>query len=132
MTMTYQQLKTALADLKVEHARREADLAADMEAARATEQTAEIAIIKDRMQVLGIEPHHLFPELAQKAPRPPRNRPGRVRRPVKYAWGGKTWGGGPGPVPAWFNDAKLAGITAEQMEAEAKRLHGGKFPGAQQ
>lgn len=44
-----------------------------------------------------------------------------AKKRIKFAWKGQKWSGG-GTEAGWYTAAKKAGVTDEQMMAEAKKL----------
>jgi DNA-binding protein H-NS len=83
---------------------------AQLEAVRVAELDVEITDMKKRIVAFGIRPEQLF----AREDLPAIVRPARVRKPPKYAHGGRTWSG-EGSRPKWFTDALKMGVTAERM-----------------
>lgn len=82
---------------------------AQLEAVRISELEAEVTDIKKRILAFGIRPEQLFSKEDLPTARGP-----RVRKPAKYAHGGKSWSG-EGDKPRWFTSALKMGITADDM-----------------
>jgi DNA-binding protein H-NS len=83
---------------------------AQLEAVRVAELEVEITDMKKRIVAFGIRPEQLF----AKEDLPTIIRASRIRKPPKYAHGGRSWSGD-GDKPRWFTSALKMGITAEQM-----------------